>query len=222
MGLESRKQDTGKGKDASALLRLLRKVSSPVHMPLLWIISSVTRTPARTITGQLRSLPELQSSSSSYLVSPFLLQALHLSSLHRLLQGRIRVLALEGRLPSHLPSGRPAFWVLRHCWVLRYACKAALSYAHCLRSAWHTEAFAFGKTRDSWSTYEVLHQGSFAELVNLNTVWISDPMVTCVWEVGVGGEELVYKKFCLHFSWSAYWQTQVELRRDYRWHAGFL
>lgn len=35
MGLESRKQDTGKGKDASALLRLLRKVSSPVHMPLL-------------------------------------------------------------------------------------------------------------------------------------------------------------------------------------------
>lgn len=35
MGLESRKQDTGKGKDASALLRLLRKVSSPVHMLLL-------------------------------------------------------------------------------------------------------------------------------------------------------------------------------------------
>ena len=71
----------------------------------------------------------------------------------------------------------------------------------CLESAWHADAFVFGKTGTPWSTSWV---GGTAEVLLLGfcTAWISDFFLcSCVWEVGLWGEPVCKNCacfFCVH------------------------
>ena len=77
--------------------------------------------------------------------------------------------------------------------------------AQCLESAWHADAFVFGKTGTPWSTSWV---GGTPEVLLLGfcTAWISDFFMLLCARGGVGGEP-VYKNcaciFCVHVQASA-------------------
>ena len=146
-----------------------------------WI---VTGTPAVSITGQLRSLPGLPSGSVCACLSLLPqawgrgdnpgdeLEAWHFRDSH----------------PS--PAEGP-----RRC--LRHA-RGFLVLVPCLESAWHADAFAFGKTGTPWSTIWV---GGTPEVLLLGfcTAWISDffPALCVGGGVGVGS---LYVKIVPAFS----------------------
>lgn len=181
---------------------------SPAQYTHLLLVDSVQcdRSPSCvTITGQLRSPPELQGSSSLYLVSPSLPKAWHCSSFHRpTALGKNWSLGTGGLVTLSPAERQPCLCGCpRRRWFQRCARGVSWCGAYCWKSAWHANPFALGKTGTPWSTDRVgggtpmrcCTRGS-AQSEYLIFLRYS------VGEGGAGGGELVRKKpacvFCVH------------------------
>lgn len=144
---------------------------SPAQYTHLLLVDSVQcdRSPSCvTITGQLRSPPELQGSSSLYLVSPSLPKAWHCSSFHRptalgknwsLGTGGLVTLSPAERQPCLCGCPRRRWFQVCTWGVLVRCVLLEISLAR--------QPFCIGQNGDSlehrpggWrDTHEVLHQG---------------------------------------------------------------